>query len=189
MEGEQRARVDETLATYEDTLRQIIDTETEIKSLKQDLERWDEIDAKAAEDAAAAAAKGIQTGLAAEKAGVHQEVDAILSEVERLHSVGGTYTYIPGHANGLDVVPRDNYLTYLHAGESVLNAQEAKVWRAMKYSGGISKTPDFDSWGSVMRDNIRPGGNVYLDGQSVGRVISARQADSYRAMERSGFQQ
>lgn len=191
MEGEERQRVDQTLSDYEEVLQQINATETEIKSLQNDLATLDQIDAQAAEQAAAAAAAGVADGLSAGKVGIKREVDAILAEVQRLHNVGagGTFTYIPGHAGGLDVVPRDNYLAFLHAGESVLNAQEAKVWRSLKYSGGVSATPDYAAWGATMRDNIRPGGNVYLDGQSVGRVISARQADSYRAMERSGFQQ
>ena len=33
------------------------------------------------------------------------------------------------HANGLDFVPRDEYLARLHYGEAVLTRQEANVWR------------------------------------------------------------
>lgn len=37
---------------------------------------------------------------------------------------------IPGHANGLDFVPRDGYLARLHYGETVLNRANADAWRS-----------------------------------------------------------
>lgn len=40
----------------------------------------------------------------------------------------------PGHEDGLNFVPYDNYLAYLHHGEAVLTAEEAAAWRAGKKS-------------------------------------------------------
>lgn len=53
------------------------------------------------------------------------------------HSFGGGSSMgtgggrsIPGHANGLDFVPRDGYLARLHYGETVLNRANADAWRS-----------------------------------------------------------
>lgn len=91
------------------------------------------------------------------------------------------------HALGLSYVPFDNYIARLHEGEGILTAEENKVWQDFK-NGAKGGEFDYDALGGVMRDNVRPGGNVYLDGHTVGKVISARQANSFRALERSGWQ-
>ena len=96
---------------------------------------------------------------------------------------------IGSNAMGLDFVPFDGYLSQLHEGEGILTAEENRVWQQFK-NGMTSNVNamDYDTLGNVMRDNVHAGGNVYLDGVTVGRVVSGRQADSYRALERSGWQ-
>ena len=49
---------------------------------------------------------------------------------------GGPAKGIPGHKTGLDFVPYDNYLAYLHKGEAVLPAKEAASWRSGEGNGG-----------------------------------------------------
>jgi hypothetical protein len=90
----------------------------------------------------------------------------------------------------MDYVPFDNYLAYLHEGESVLTAEEAAMWRNFK-SGGSNLRNNIDYGqlsGAIWDSAPNMGGNVYLDGRTVGKVISAQQANSYRQLERSGWQ-
>ena len=87
---------------------------------------------------------------------------------------------------GLDFVPHDDYIARLHEGERVLTAQENQIWNTL-LNGGVAGF-DLDDLGGVMRDNIKPGGNVYLDGRTVGAVISEQQGRSYKSLQRSGWQ-
>ena len=100
--------------------------------------------------------------------------------------MGGS-TNIPSHETGLDFVPFDGYLSRLHEGEGILTAEENRIWQRFK-NGAQPQTMDYDALGATMRDNVKAGGNVYLDGRTVGRVISAQQGADYRSLKRSGWQ-
>ena len=88
-------------------------------------------------------------------------------------------------ASGLNWVPFDGFLAQLHEGEGILTAEENRVWQQFKTG---QRGVDYDQLGGVMRDNIQPGGNVYLDGRVVGSVISQMQGNQYRTLQRSGWQ-
>lgn len=86
---------------------------------------------------------------------------------------------------GLSYVPFNGFLAELHEGEGILTAEENRIWQNFKTG---QRGVDYDQLGGVMRDNIKPGGNVYLDGRVVGSVISDMQGKSYRQLQRSGWQ-
>ena len=128
---------------------------------------------------------------------VEEAVSALLDALNPLSSIGYNWSFsggafsfewpdIPGFATGLDYVPYNNFPAFLHEGEAVLTAEENRLWQTFK-----NQQPgmDYDTLGGVMRDSIQPGGNVYLDGRSVGRVISGIQGEQYRTLQRSGWQQ
>ena len=63
---------------------------------------------------------------------------------------------------------------------------EANLYRQYGMQG-----PGFDygTFGAAMWANApKMGGDVYLDGRTVGQVISAAQGRSYRNLQRSGWQ-
>lgn len=126
---------------------------------------------------------------------VAAQVDAILSELNKLNNWGvsidlgsfGTFGFkLDGsHATGLNYVPFDGYLAQLHEGEGILTAEENRIWQAFKNG---QRGVDYDQLGGIMRDSIKPGGDVYLDGRVVGAVVSQMQGNQYRTMQRSGWQ-
>ena len=186
--GKEREKIDAALAAMKPYITDIDAAEAKLAEYQKQIDYLTSGDPAAAEQAGAAVAGAVANGIASQQPAVATAVNGIKKEIDRLRGPVFKGTFYMPHASGLDYVPYDNYRASLHAGESVLTAAEAKVWRSMKY--GIQPSGlNYDALGSTMRENIRGGGNVYLDGQAVGRVISARQADAYRALERSGFQQ
>ena len=66
----------------------------------------------------------------------------------------------------------------------MLTAEEAALYRNRANRPGF----DYDNLsGAVWANAPSMGGDVYLDGRIVGRIISERQGNEYRAMERSGW--
>lgn len=154
---------------------------------------------KEAEAAMADTVGGLAQGIASKVGDVQSAVDSIIAQVNRLEGLGFSFSIggfnieflgslFPHFKGGTDWVPRDNYPAFLDYGEAVLTAEENKIWQMFK-NGQQPSSMDYDALGGVMRDNVQAGGNVFLDGRTVGRVISEMQGDQYRALQRSGWQQ
>lgn len=144
---------------------------------------------------------GMAQGIADHVPDVATQVDAIIAELDRLNGyginidLGGfgsiNFTTSTGKTEGsgrmgIPFVPHDDYIARLHEGERVLTAQENQIWNTL-LNGGVAGF-DLDDLGGVMRDNIKAGGNVYLDGRTVGAVISEQQGRNYKSLQRSGWQ-
>lgn len=144
---------------------------------------------------------GLAQGIADHISEVQTAVDGVVEQLERLNGWGVNidfggfgsinFTTSTGKTEGsgrmgIPLVPHDDYIARLHEGERVLTAQENQIWNALR-NGGISGF-DLDSLGGVMRDNIKPGGNVYLNGRIVGEVLSGQQGKQFRQLQRSGWQ-
>lgn len=142
---------------------------------------------------------GLASGLNENESQVAAAVQAIIDDLNRLNSFGisinlGTFGTISftldgSHATGLDYVPFNGYLAELHEGEGILTAEENRIWQRFKNGGTASRNVDYDALGATMRDNVKPGGDVFLDGRVVGQVLSRVQGNQYRALQRSGWQQ
>lgn len=206
--------VTDAYAKMAEAKKPLVEALTETK-LKAD-ESFNELVAKAkeaavqlnagdvAKESMASTVQGIADGIAEKVPEVKAEVDALNAELARLGSLqnldvfggldggGISFKFTPDgtFAKGTDYIPFDNYLAYLHEGEAVLTAEEAALWRNFKNGGAnLRNSIDYGQLSGAIWDSAPSmGGDVYLDGRAVGRVISAQQANSYRALERSGWQ-
>lgn len=147
----------------------------------------------------------IVKALGDKKSQVETEVNAILELVNKLSTAGYGMTFGLGggfagkwssttsknpfgqQANGLEYVPYDGYLALLHQGERIQTAAEADLSR--RYSYQQPQGFDYNALGQAVGANI-PNGNsmqIIWRGRVVADILSEQQADSYRAMERSGW--
>lgn len=200
------AKMQETREGFTDTLTAEKLTADEafsglVETLQSTLTELDMADG--AQSAMYSTVEGIVNGIALAVPDLQTQVDAVLAEIARLDTVSGghsrfrvgrfslAYGADGSHAAGLDYVPFDGYLSVLHEGESILTAEEARIWRDYKDGGRSTRNSiDYGALSGAIWDNApnMGGGNVYLNGQAVGRVINAQQADSLRSLERSGWQ-
>lgn len=158
-----------------------------------------------AADNAGKTVSGMAKGISDHVSEVQSAVDSILLQLNRLNgfginidfggfgaikfktSTGKTEGKTDGSGRmGIDYIPRDDYIVRAHEGETLLNAEEARIWRNIK-AGGFS-TDDISALSGALGETIKPGGDVFLDGRKVGRVISDQQGKSYRQLTRSGWQ-
>lgn len=154
-----------------------------------------------AADNAGKTVAGMASGIASHVSDVQSAVDSILAQLNRLNSwginidLGGfgniNFTTSTGKTEGSgrmgwDYIPHDDFILRAHEGETLLNAEEARIWRNIK-AGGFS-TDEISALSGALGETIKPGGDVFLDGRKVGRVISDQQGRAYRQLQRSGWQ-
>ena len=184
----------ETTLEGDDTWNQLSETvQSGMESLTETLEE------SGAPAAAEATMDAILDAVKSRSTAIGEEIDAVIANWQKLEGLGfggyganadnGGANGTP-HASGIDYVPFNGYMARLHEGESVLTAEQSRGWRNMlngpsQNSSGL----DYGALGGVIRDNApAAGGNVYLNGSQVGRVMSDWQADRYRDLQRSGWQ-
>jgi hypothetical protein len=138
----------------------------------------------------------IVDGLKAKQPELDKEISTLAFKLAQLGSLGVGFVpgatvgfggrwiprYLPKHKDGLNYVPYDGYTAQLHAGETVLTREEARIWR-----GYMDSRNSYGLSGAIWNSAPNMGGDVYLDGQIVGNLISARQGRDFRRMERSGW--
>ena len=148
---------------------------------------------------------GIASGIASNVPAVSAAVADLMAALNPLSSLGFSWGFSGGlfsldmgdvlgrilngeFETGLDRVPFDGFLASLHEGEGILTAEENRIWQRFKNGDSSHGNVDYETLGGVMRDNVHAGGNVYLDGRTVGQVVSGIQGRNYRNLQRSGWQ-
>ena len=154
-----------------------------------------------AESAMSQTVGGLAQGIQDRVGEVQAAVDSIEAQLNRLSEFGINFEFSDGlpwvsfagldgsFEMGLDRVPFDGFLAELHEGEGILTAEENRIWQRFKNGDASSRNNiDYDALGASVGENVKAGGDVYLDGRTVGEVISGIQGRSYRNLTRSGWQ-
>ena len=144
---------------------------------------------------------GLAQGIQDRVGEVQAAVDSIEEQLNRLNEFGINFNFSDGlpwvsfagldgsFEMGLDRVPFDGFLAELHEGEGILTAEENRIWQRFKNGDASGRNSiDYDALGVSVGENVKAGGDVYLDGRTVGEVISGIQGRSYRNLQRSGWQ-
>lgn len=144
---------------------------------------------------------GLAQGIQDRVGEVQAAVDSIEYQLNRLSEFGINFGFsdtLPrvsfegldgSFEMGLDRVPFDGFLAELHEGEGILTAEENRIWQRFKNGDASGRNSiDYDALGVSVGENVKAGGDVYLDGRTVGEVISGIQGRSYRNLQRSGWQ-
>lgn len=142
----------QTITNVQQKMNEALDTYT---AAVQDLDQGAE-----AIEAGKNTMEGLLSGITSGTPGVLSAVDSLASQMKsRLQTSFSGFVLnirakvtstngIPGAKEGLDRVPYDDYLVYLHKDEAVLTASEARAWRAGKAAASSSGTADSENSGS-----------------------------------------
>lgn len=114
-------------------------------------------------------AVGIRTGTPKEDTAETKQGAQIQQELtdKGIAMPGGSLWNVYGsYASGLNYVPYNDYLTYLHKGEAVLTADNAAEWR----QGSGTAEIDYDRLANVLARAL-DGALVEMDSREVGRLV------------------
>lgn len=150
------------------------DMRTQVDTLIDDLNRKDEARAAMLETGS-----GVTDAMNETISTLSQQVATFRGLYEQAFGLGGltvptinmagiTYTPPASNAKGLDYVPYDNYLTYLHKGETVLSRPNAEDYRS-----GTGQAPalDYDRMAAAIAASLS-GAAVQMDGKQVGVLVA-----------------